>query len=70
MEKTSRNTVAILLILALVFAGIGAGLAINNYQATIEGQFTEVPTSTTVKDEVSGEVTINIVPLKKGDESG
>ena len=68
--SVSHNTIAVLLILALVFAGIGVGIAVNNYQATVSGQFTEVPAIYPSEDQSAGHVSIEIVPNEEGVEVG
>ena len=67
--ELSKNLVAVLLVLALVLAGIGVGIAINNY-SSVQGQYTEVPTSVAVEP-VGGKVFVEVIPPKEdGEENG
>ncbi len=64
----SRNIVAVLLILALIFAGIGVGIAVNNYQSISAGAYKEVSTAPPAEpSEGQGQVGVVVRPAEENE---
>jgi hypothetical protein len=64
--SASNNTIAVLLILALVFAGIGVGIAINNYQDVNAAAYKEI--NVEPAQPVSGDVQVGVSVKEPVDE--